>query len=105
MSVIKSTDADFQNLIATNEKVIVKFFADWCGTCQLLTPKFKRLSEDPEYKDITFLEIDTEENQETRKFAGVDKLPFFATYKNGVLFEDKVTAMEEKVIILLKNLE
>ena len=105
MTVIKATDTDFKKIIADNDKVVVKFFADWCGTCRLFTPKFKRLSDDPHYEGVTFLDVDAEESLEARKIAGVDNLPFFATFKNGELFEAKATAMEEKVVIMIQNLE
>lgn len=30
------TDQDFKSEISGNEKVVVKYFADWCGNCRLL---------------------------------------------------------------------
>ena len=74
--VIKSTDADFNELITSNSRVVVKFFANWCGSCRLFTPKFNRISDKPEYKDVLFLDINAEENPGARKFAGVSNLPF-----------------------------
>jgi thioredoxin 1 len=36
--VTVSTDADFNSLINSNEKVVVKYFANWCGSCRLFAP-------------------------------------------------------------------
>lgn len=104
MTLIKSTDTDFKDLITANEKVIVKYYADWCGTCRLFAPKFKRMAEDPQYADVVFLDVNAEESQEARKLAGVDNLPFFATFSKGQLAEGKATAKEEKIIEMIKNL-
>jgi thiol-disulfide isomerase/thioredoxin len=104
MTLIKTTDADFNEMITANDKVIVKYYADWCGTCRLFAPKFKRMAEDPQYEGVVFLDVNAEENQEARKMAGVDNLPFFATFSKGILAEGKATAKEEKIIEMIKNL-
>lgn len=102
--VIKSTDDDFNNVLAEHPKVIVKFYADWCGQCRLFSPKFTRLSDDEHYKDVAFVDVNAEKSPAARKAAGVDNLPFFAIFKNGQLVEGTATSREEKVIEMLQNL-
>jgi thiol-disulfide isomerase/thioredoxin len=104
MAVTKSTDADFAQLLQANEKAIVKYYADWCGSCKLFAPKFRRLSENENYEGIAFIDINAEENQEARKLAGVDNLPFIAVFKNGQLIEGRATGKEEAVVEMLSAL-
>lgn len=104
MPVIVSTDNDFNQHLSNNEKVIVKFYADWCGSCKLFAPKFRRLSDDERFKGIVFLDINAEENEQARKLVGVDNLPFFATFKNGQLIEAQATSKEETVVGMLEKL-
>lgn len=104
MAIVKTTDAEFSTLLQDNEKVIVKFYADWCGSCKLFAPKFRRLSDDERFTGIAFLDVNAEENPETRKQAGVTNLPFFAVYKGGNLVETLSASKEESVVELLGKL-
>lgn len=98
-----ASDSDFNELLAQNPKLVVKFFADWCGTCKLFAPKYKRLSEDDRFSDIAFIEVNAEVSPETRRKAGVSNLPYIATFENGVFKTGIATGKEEAVIDLLTN--
>lgn len=101
MAVVLSTDVDFEKHLTENTKVAVKYFADWCGTCRLFAPKYKRLSNDQKYNNIIFLEVDAEKNPGARKAAGVDNLPFFAVFADGALVGGSATSKEDKVVEML----
>ncbi|BDD09544.1 thiol reductase thioredoxin [Fulvitalea axinellae] len=101
MAVITITDADFKETIEGNDKVIVKFFAGWCGSCRLLKPKFKRLSEDERFQGVVFAEVDAEKNPEARRAVGVTNLPFIATFNSGKTIAAEATSKEERLVELL----
>ncbi|NQW28896.1 MAG: thioredoxin family protein [Ignavibacteria bacterium] len=105
MPVTATTDDDFQTILHENENVIVKYYADWCGSCRLFSPKFRRLSDDERFSEIKFLEIDTESNPQAREMGNVDNLPFFAIFKNGVLLHGSATAKEETVVAMLSEVQ
>ena len=104
MAVQVLTDQEFQPALSENDKVIVKYFADWCGSCKLFAPKYRRLSEDERFSGVTFLDVNAELNPVARKLANVDNLPFFAVFKNGELVEGMATAKEENVVNMLEKL-
>tara|TARA_R110000850_G_scaffold116035_4_gene231815 strand:- start:273 stop:593 length:321 start_codon:yes stop_codon:yes gene_type:complete len=103
MAIVLSTDADFKEHLANNKSVIVKYYADWCGSCRLFAPKYKRVSNEDEMADVTFLEVDAENNPEARKMAGVDNLPFLAAFKNGELVEGSAGSKEEYLRSLIEK--
>jgi len=104
MSVQVSTDNDFQELISSNDKVVVKYFANWCGSCKLFAPKYRRLSDDERFDGVTFLDVNAEESPEARKAAGVNSLPYFAVFKDGKLVEGAATSLEPKVVEMIESL-
>jgi thiol-disulfide isomerase/thioredoxin len=99
-----ASDNDFNELLATNDKVVVKYFANWCGTCKLFAPKYKKISEKPEYSGVLFLDVNAEENPLARKAAGVSNLPYFAVFKNGQKVAADATAKEEGVEKLIAQI-
>lgn len=99
---ILASDANYQSYLAENPKVVVKFFADWCGNCKLIAPKYRKLAESGTYPEVVFLDVNAESNPEFRKLAGVSNLPFFATFRNGKLVQgdavSKIEAVEQMVL-------
>lgn len=103
MSVLNATN-NFKEEIENNSKTVVKYYADWCGSCKLISPKFKRLSNDERFSSVHFVEVNAEQNEEARKMAGVDNLPFFAVFKDGELLEGTATSKEDGILKLLDKL-
>lgn len=95
MAVVTATDKDFKQQLQDNNAVVVKYFANWCGSCKMFAPKYKRVSNEEENSKVTFVEINAEENPEARKLAGVDNLPYLAAFKDGELVEGSAGAKEE----------
>lgn len=104
MAVELATDADFQEQLKSNDKVVVKYFADWCGSCRLFAPKFKRLSGDERFEGVAFLDVNAEKNPEARKAAGVTNLPFFAVFKGGELVDSVASSKEDVIVDLIGKL-
>ena len=95
MAVQVATDADFEQLLKDNPRVVVKYYADWCGACKMFAPKYKRVSNEEANEGVLFLDVNAEHNEVARKAAGVSNLPFLASFKNGELVEGSAASKEE----------
>lgn len=105
MSVVEANDTNFDQLLADHDKVVVKYYADWCGSCRLFKPKFKRLSGDERFGDVAFLDVNAEHSPQARKAANVSNLPSMAIFKNGELVETIATSKEEVVVNMIDKLK
>ena len=83
MSEIKVTNENFEKeVINSNQKVIVDFFATWCGPCQMLAPVLSEIAE--EYKDkIKVCKINVDEEQELAEKFEVVSIPTLIIFENG----------------------
>jgi thioredoxin-like negative regulator of GroEL len=43
-------------------KQVIKFYANWCGPCKVYGPTFTKVREELESDEITFLEINIEDD-------------------------------------------
>ena len=105
MAVIEATDENFSKELENNQKVIVKYYADWCGSCRLFNPKFKRLSNDERFEGVSFLNVNAEKNEAARKQAGVSNLPYFAVFEGGKLVDAVASSKEEAVVELIQKIQ
>jgi len=102
MPVIHSNDADFRAILTSQDKIVVKFYADWCGSCKILAPKFEAMSNEADKADITFVKINAEENPEIRKAVGVSNLPFFVYFENKAIKASGSMSKEDAIRALIQ---
>ena len=63
-------------------KKILKFEAEWCGQCKVLTPILKRVLEN--HTDITLTTVDIETEEETTLKYNIRNLPTLIFIKDDI---------------------
>lgn len=79
------TDQDFQSSVleASKEKpVLVDFFAEWCGPCQMLAPIIDELASEIADK-ASVVKLNVDENQVSASQYNVMSIPTLILFKNG----------------------
>lgn len=100
--LIELNEDTLQNIVESNEKVVVQYSASWCGNCRIMKPKFKKLASEKE--NLTFVIVDAENAPESRKLANVSNLPTFATFVNGKLVSETQTNKAEVLTDLVNEI-
>lgn len=78
------TDIDpekMEEIENSEETWVIDFWADWCGPCKKLAPRFEEVSE--EMEDVNFGKVDMEEHQRIGTSKNVRALPTMVIYSGG----------------------
>jgi len=77
------TQAQFDALNQAGKPVVVHVHADWCPTCRAQDPILRSLIKDPEFKDVSFLEVDFDAQKEIVKAFRVAQQSTLIVFKGG----------------------
>jgi len=74
---------DFEEkVLKSKEKVIVDFFAPWCGPCQVMLPSVDKVAEKYSEK-VKIFKVDIEKDPEIASKYSVLSVPTLIFFKNG----------------------
>ena len=100
MAVIRINNENFENEVLKSDKtVLLDFYADWCGPCQMVAPVLAQIAEEREDIVVGKINVD-EETQLALKF-GVESIPMLAVIKDGKLVSKSVGFRPKEQILEL----
>ncbi len=91
MNYIKS-EKEFDEVIQ-KDKVIVDFYAEWCGPCKMLSPILEKVSE--ELKLDTY-KVNVDDVEEVARRYGIMSIPTVMIFSKGKEVNKHVGYMEEE---------
>jgi thioredoxin 1 len=95
MAAIEATQATFTELISSSQPVLVDFWAEWCGPCQMMTPIVHELAEEFAGK-AKIAKVDVDSNSELTVKYGVRNIPTILIFKDGEIVE-KIVGTTTKI--------
>ena len=79
-NVLYPDKQQFDELIK-NDKVLVDFFATWCGPCKMIGPNIEKLAQ--ENDDITVIKVDVDKYPEIAALYSVQTIPTLISFKES----------------------
>ena len=95
---MKFTTANFEEEVLKSEiPVLVDFYADWCGPCQMVSPIVDEIS--GERSDVKVCKVNVDEQVELAQAFGVSSIPTLAVISGGKLVNHAVGAQPKSAIL------
>ena len=82
---------------------MIDFYADWCGPCKKLKPFFLELSENEIYKEIKFLKVNADDDEDLCTKYSIVGLPTVVFLNQQCQVMDKVVGFDPDKITKILN--
>ena len=90
-----------EEVLNYNGKVLVDFWAEWCGPCMMLGPIIEEVSEDVD--DVKFCKVNCDEARDVALQFGIMTIPNLIVFENGEQVNQSIGYIEkEDVLELIK---
>lgn len=88
-------ETELKELI-NNDLVLVDYYAQWCGPCQLLAPILENLEK--EEKNLIIVKVNVDSAPDLAKNHGIMSIPTIEIYKKEELIAKKVGLLSKEEI-------
>jgi thioredoxin len=72
------TSEKVKQLQSEGKKVLVDYWAKWCGPCKSLIPRLESI--ESQYPDVAFVKVDVDENMDSALDLGIRSVPTVIIY-------------------------
>lgn len=92
MAVIHIDHENYKTEVTDSEKIVIlDFWAEWCGPCQMLSPYVEELSE--ELADMKFCKVNVDDEPALAGAFGIVSIPTLIKIKDGKNIDQAVGYM------------
>jgi len=86
--MLKYLENESFNEIINQDKVLVDFYAEWCGPCKMLIPVLERLGD-----SFEIVKVDVDKHFDLAKEYGIMSVPTLIIFKNGKIVKQMIGFM------------
>lgn len=97
MSIINVTEKNFNEIKNSKERVLLDFYATWCGPCKMLAPILEEIAEENPQYTICKIDVDECPNIATEFF--ITSIPTLVVMEDGEIIR-QITGAKPKAFIL-----
>lgn len=89
MKVIEIKEEEFERkVLKSKKKVLVDFYAEWCGPCRMLSPVVEEVASETE--EVEFYKINVDNAEEVSRKYGVMSIPTLIIFQDGKVVNNSV---------------
>jgi thioredoxin 1 len=72
------TSEKVKQLQSEGKKILVDYWAEWCGPCKALIPRLELI--EPQYPNVEFVKVNVDENMDSALDLGIRSVPTVIIY-------------------------
>ena len=92
------TDSNFEEeVLNSDQPVLVDFWAEWCGPCRMVGPIVDELAKEYDGK-VVMAKMDVDSNPDTSVKFGIRNIPTILFFKNGEVADKQVGAVPKATL-------
>ena len=99
MAVIELNKDNFSTIINTDKKILIDFFATWCGPCRMVSPIVDEIAE--KHPEFVVAKVDVDKNPELAGEFGVMSIPTLVVIKDGKVINQSAGARPKAQILAM----
>lgn len=85
--------AEIEQLKSEGKKILVDFWASWCGPCKVLIPRLEQL--ESKYPNVVFVKVDVDQNMDAAMDLGIRSVPTVMIYNGNELINRSMGANQD----------
>jgi thioredoxin 1 len=91
------SSVELQQKINGGEKLMVEFWAEWCGPCKMMKPIFEKVASSNQ-SDVKMYTLNIDNNREVAMSLGIRSIPTVKMFNAGQVVETKIGLLSENQI-------
>ncbi len=96
--LIEVNDKNFKSEVLEGDgKVLVDFWAPWCGPCKMQTPILEKIAKSGDL-NVKITKLNTDENPETAQNFGIHSIPTIIIFEKGSEVERLIGVQPENIL-------
>ena len=96
MATTQMTEQNYEGIVASNDIVLIDFWAAWCGPCRSFAPTYEKVAE--KHPDIVFAKVDTEAEQGLAASFNIMSIPTLMIMRENVVLFSQAGALPESAL-------
>lgn len=99
MAVIELNKDNFSDVLNTDKKILIDFFATWCGPCRMVSPIVDQIAD--EHPEFVVAKVDVDKNPELAGEFSVMSIPTLVVIKDKKVINQSAGARPKAQILAM----